>query len=122
MASLTSLLALGLRLTIPAAAAPLEARADTPSVTIANGTYIGLHSPEYDQDFFLGIPYAQVIYLGAALRSLSSNTYYRHRIASLPHNPLTLHGMGQGTPQHTLPIALDLGAITGATNSLKIAC
>ncbi|KAH8201568.1 hypothetical protein TruAng_004260 [Truncatella angustata] len=30
-----------------------------PTVTVKNGTYSGIHSAEYDQDFFLGIPYAQ---------------------------------------------------------------
>jgi len=30
-----------------------------PTVTIVNGTYVGLHNPTYNQDFFLGIPYAQ---------------------------------------------------------------
>ncbi|KAH8880768.1 alpha/beta-hydrolase [Thozetella sp. PMI_491] len=30
-----------------------------PKVTVKNGTYIGVHSVEYDQDFFLGIPFAQ---------------------------------------------------------------
>ncbi|PVH87433.1 triacylglycerol lipase [Cadophora sp. DSE1049] len=31
----------------------------TPSVQILNGTYTGIHSPYYNQDFYLGIPYAQ---------------------------------------------------------------
>ncbi|KAF4126953.1 Carboxylesterase type B [Geosmithia morbida] len=31
----------------------------TPKVKVLNGTYSGVHSSEYDQDFFLGIPYAQ---------------------------------------------------------------
>jgi hypothetical protein len=30
-----------------------------PTVTVRNGTLKGAHSAEYDQDFFLGIPYAQ---------------------------------------------------------------
>jgi len=29
-------------------------------VTVRNGTYTGVHSPSYGQDFFLGMPYAQV--------------------------------------------------------------
>ncbi|KYK54974.1 carboxylesterase family protein [Drechmeria coniospora] len=32
----------------------------SPLVTVRNGTYAGVHSPGYRQDFFLGIPYAQV--------------------------------------------------------------
>jgi hypothetical protein len=31
----------------------------TPTVTVKNGTYIGAHSAKYDQDYFLGMPYAQ---------------------------------------------------------------
>lgn len=31
----------------------------SPSVTIPNGTFVGLYNPTYDQDLFLGIPYAQ---------------------------------------------------------------
>jgi Carboxylesterase family len=31
----------------------------TPTVTVKNGTYAGVSSISYDQDFFLGIPYAQ---------------------------------------------------------------
>ena len=29
-----------------------------PQVTVKNGTYAGIHSPSYNQDFFFGIPYA----------------------------------------------------------------
>ncbi|KAJ5965745.1 hypothetical protein N7481_012459 [Penicillium waksmanii] len=31
----------------------------SPTATVRNGTYSGVHSSTYDQDFFLGIPYAQ---------------------------------------------------------------
>ncbi|KAK7414943.1 hypothetical protein QQX98_006268 [Neonectria punicea] len=41
-------------------ASPLKVVQDAaPTATIKNGTYIGVHGPEYDQDFFLGIPFAQ---------------------------------------------------------------
>jgi triacylglycerol lipase len=30
-----------------------------PTVGVLNGTYYGVHSRHYDQDFFLGVPYAQ---------------------------------------------------------------
>jgi len=30
-----------------------------PTVVVRNGTYVGVHSTTYNQDFFLGIPYAQ---------------------------------------------------------------
>ncbi|KAK5446502.1 hypothetical protein LTS15_009841 [Exophiala xenobiotica] len=32
---------------------------DAPTVKIKNGSYYGVHSPTYKQDFFLGMPYAQ---------------------------------------------------------------
>ncbi len=31
----------------------------SPTVTVKNGTIMGVHSDSYNQDFFLGIPYAQ---------------------------------------------------------------
>jgi hypothetical protein len=30
-----------------------------PTAQVQNGTYHGIHSAEYNQDYFLGIPYAQ---------------------------------------------------------------
>jgi hypothetical protein len=45
----------------------------TPVVAVKNGSYAGVHSSEYNQDFFLGMPYAQV-------RSLLRH----HRVATLP--------------------------------------
>lgn len=43
-----------------ACANPLDAGQDAaPMATANNGTYTGLYNSEYDQDFFLGIPYAQ---------------------------------------------------------------
>jgi carboxylesterase type B len=33
--------------------------ASGPTVTVKNGTINGVHSSSYNQDFFLGIPYAQ---------------------------------------------------------------
>jgi acetylcholinesterase len=39
---------------------PLSLRSGSaPTATVRNGTYEGLYSESYDQDFFLGIPYAQ---------------------------------------------------------------
>jgi hypothetical protein len=35
-------------------------QSSAPVVTVKNGTYAGIHSTEYNQDFFLGMPYAQV--------------------------------------------------------------
>lgn len=38
-----------------------------PTVTVKNGTYSGVYSPGYDQDFFLGMPYAQVRFFDSAV-------------------------------------------------------
>jgi carboxylesterase type B len=39
--------------------ASCASNASAPTVQVKNGTYVGVHSPEYNQDFFLGMPYAQ---------------------------------------------------------------
>ena len=39
---------------------PLAAAwATPPNATTVNGTYVGAYNAEYNQDFFLGMPYAQ---------------------------------------------------------------
>ncbi|RMZ09478.1 hypothetical protein D0862_03583 [Hortaea werneckii] len=40
-------------------AAPTCDRASTPTANIQNGSLVGAHNEQYNQDFFLGIPYAQ---------------------------------------------------------------
>ena len=36
-----------------------ELSTTTPTVTIRNGTYAGVHSSQFNQDFFLGMPFAE---------------------------------------------------------------
>lgn len=48
-----------LALAVQQAFASPTRRADAPTATTKNGTYVGVHSAQYDQDFFLGLPYAQ---------------------------------------------------------------
>ncbi|KAJ5749311.1 uncharacterized protein N7511_011007 [Penicillium nucicola] len=50
-------LAIGFVLGTAVLAAP--ASKSSPTVTVRNGTYAGVHSTTYNQDFFLGMPYAQ---------------------------------------------------------------
>ncbi|OLN85767.1 Lipase 4-like protein 3 [Colletotrichum chlorophyti] len=47
--------------TVASASVPRHAAAAAapPTVDLKNGSYYGVHSPSYNQDFFLGIPYAQ---------------------------------------------------------------
>jgi carboxylesterase type B len=42
----------------PQIPASLAAHASSPVVTTWNGTLLGRHSPSYNQDFFLNVPYA----------------------------------------------------------------
>ncbi|BFZ63811.1 hypothetical protein YB2330_004943 [Saitoella coloradoensis] len=49
----------GAALTTAAAVPCNSSSSSAPTVTLANGTYSGLAIPSYDQDAFLGIPYAQ---------------------------------------------------------------
>jgi carboxylesterase type B len=52
-----SVTAIALSLTVGlASSAPYLA---APTAHVKNGTYVGLHSAAYNQDYFLGIPYAQ---------------------------------------------------------------
>jgi carboxylesterase type B len=55
---ISSLVAAAFALTIPSVKS-LPASVPAPTVTIKNGTYSGVYSPEYQQDFFLGMPFAQ---------------------------------------------------------------
>lgn len=50
---------LGLPTLATSAAAPPPPSPAQPTVKLRNGSYAGLHQPSYDQDIFLGIPYAQ---------------------------------------------------------------
>lgn len=42
-----------------AAVLPRNISSGAPTVTLKNGSYYGVHSSVYDQDFFLGMPFAQ---------------------------------------------------------------
>ena len=59
----TSAVALGLlasvSVAVPLAGNGYDASAAAPVAQVKNGSYTGVHSPEYNQDFFLGMPYAQ---------------------------------------------------------------
>jgi carboxylesterase type B len=54
----TSALAFGL-LVGATQAAPVVRSESCPTAQVKNGTYEGVYDSQYNQDFFLGIPYAQ---------------------------------------------------------------
>ncbi|KAK7424153.1 hypothetical protein QQZ08_008759 [Neonectria magnoliae] len=60
MALITKLVLFGLGLVGSVASSPVaSSRQAAPTVSVKNGSYAGIYSAEYDQDYFLGIPYAQ---------------------------------------------------------------
>jgi hypothetical protein len=52
-------LAIGASLASPS----VSPRQSTPVAAVKNGSYFGLHNSEFNQDFFLGLPFAQVLKL-----------------------------------------------------------
>lgn len=46
-------------LTAAAAVLPRNTSSSVPTVTLQNGSYYGVHSTSYNQDYFLGMPFAQ---------------------------------------------------------------
>jgi hypothetical protein len=50
------LLVIGASLASPS----VSPRQSTPVAVVKNGSYLGLHNSEFNQDFFLGLPFAQV--------------------------------------------------------------
>ncbi|KAJ4386628.1 hypothetical protein N0V93_009526 [Gnomoniopsis smithogilvyi] len=57
--TILSTLLLGSRATSAAALLSRDNSTAAPTVSLKNGSYYGVYSPEYDQDFFLGMPFAQ---------------------------------------------------------------
>jgi carboxylesterase type B len=74
-----------------AGAAPNSPRhygSNTPSAHIKNGTLTGVHSSSYNQDFFLGVPYAQPPVGGLRFRNPQSlNTTYNSTYAATQYAP-----------------------------------
>ena len=68
-----------------------------PHAHVVNGTYYGLHSEQYDQDFFLGIPFAQppVGELRLQLPSSLNATWQKARNAT-EYSP-ACYGYGEDT-------------------------
>ncbi|KAK1541710.1 carboxylesterase [Colletotrichum paranaense] len=59
MAFFVYFLATVLYLSAPVWSAAIRGRDNGPVITVKNGSYTGIHSAEYGQDFFLGMPYAK---------------------------------------------------------------
>ncbi|KAI4928154.1 uncharacterized protein J4E92_005637 [Alternaria infectoria] len=79
--------------------------AATPTAQTKNGTYVGTHSAEYDQDFFLGIPYAQPPVGSLRFRNpVSLNATWDE---SKPATQYSTECYGYGSDQWNYPISED---------------
>lgn len=77
----------------------------TPSATISNGTVTGLHSSTYNQDFFLGVPFAQPP-VGELRFTIpqSLNTTYNSTLEATAYAP---ECVGYGGDQIGYPVSED---------------
>ncbi|KAF7555267.1 hypothetical protein G7Z17_g2312 [Cylindrodendrum hubeiense] len=91
MASVTKFVLFGLGLIGSVAAS----RHSAPKVAVKNGTYSGIYSTEYDQDYFLGIPYAQKPNRFALAKGLDSKWKGTHQATEYPP-----HCYGYGSDQN----------------------
>ncbi|KAH7020253.1 Alpha/Beta hydrolase protein [Ilyonectria destructans] len=69
-------------------------RHSAPKVSVKNGTYSGIYSAEYDQEFFLGMPYAQKPVRFALAEGLNSKWKGVHQATEYPP-----HCYGYGSDQ-----------------------
>ncbi|KAH7120493.1 Alpha/Beta hydrolase protein [Dactylonectria macrodidyma] len=90
MASVSKIVLFGLGLLGSAAASQHSA----PKVSVKNGTYAGTYSAQYDQDYFLGMPYAQPPERFALAKSLDSSWKGVHQAIEYPP-----HCYGYGSDQ-----------------------
>ncbi|RSL44922.1 hypothetical protein CEP54_014488 [Fusarium duplospermum] len=66
----------------------------SPTVSVKNGTYSGVYSPQYDQDFFLGMPYAQPPERFTLAKELDTTWDGTHQAVEYPS-----HCFGYGSDQ-----------------------
>ncbi|KAL6703349.1 hypothetical protein ACN47E_009767 [Coniothyrium glycines] len=77
-----------------------------PSATVKNGTYTGVYSEQYDQDYFLGIPYAQPPVGDLRFRT-PSGLYNTSWSGSKPATQYSSECYGYGSDQWNYPVSED---------------
>ncbi|KAF1837330.1 alpha/beta-hydrolase [Decorospora gaudefroyi] len=76
-----------------------------PTAVVKNGTYMGTYSPEYDQDFFLGMPYAQPPVGSLRFRDpIGLNTSWNQTREATQYSP---ECYGYGSDQWNYPVSED---------------
>jgi len=81
------------------------ASAGSPTVTVKNGTVAGVHSSTYNQDFFLGVPFAQPPVNELRFRNPQSiNTTFNGTIQATQYAP---ECVGYGGDQIGYPVSED---------------
>lgn len=77
----------------------------TPTVTIKNGTISGVHQATYNQDYFLGVPFAQPPVSELRFRNPQSiNTTYNSTLEATEYAP---ECVGYGGDQIGYPVSED---------------
>jgi acetylcholinesterase len=87
-----------------------------PTATVQNGTYIGTYSAEYDQDYFLGIPYAQPPVGGLRFRNpVGLNATWNDRRPATQYSSEVCHLLTGLNPVNHVYSAMGTDQISGTT-------
>lgn len=116
-------------LTTAAAVFPRNPTSDAPTVTLKNGSYNGIHSTSYNQDYFLGMPFAQPPVNDLRLRQPQSlNTTWTGSRNATEYQPECI---GYGSDQWVLGnhasedclsvnVIRPAGVVSGSSNTTKL--
>lgn len=64
----------------------LSVKTSQPTVTVKNGTYVGVYNKHYGQDHFLGIPFAQASHQTTASSPITNSCLAPREILSSPRS------------------------------------
>ncbi|CAK7207917.1 hypothetical protein SEUCBS139899_010732 [Sporothrix eucalyptigena] len=99
------------------------AASSAPTAAVKNGTYSGVFSPGYKQDFFLGIPYAQIPARFRHAESLNSTWEGTHQATAYPPHCIGYGGdqVGYAVSEDCLYLNIVRPAGIDATAKLPVA-
>ncbi|KAF4627757.1 hypothetical protein G7Y89_g10394 [Cudoniella acicularis] len=88
----------------------------SPIVTVKNGSYSGIHNPTYNQDLFLGIPYAQPPVNDLRFRvPVSLNTSWERAMPATAYSPFCVGYGGDDTGHELSEDCLYLSVVRPST-------